>query len=176
MRPDPRALGVYLWRSAMTEGIAASVFAKVARAEWATTEDRRTASTFSEQEHEHSELLRALAKEYVSTRPDEALRQLYVPAEPDVAIVGVNQAERMSLKGFAHMIDLGIRLKHGAMISAYARIAEEEITHLAWSTRLLPLLRQDPDRRARIRAYLRQHPIAVEYRRVAQERPWQVPS
>lgn len=170
---DPRRLGVYLWRSAQTEGIAASVFAKVSRESWIAVEDKITAGVFAEQEHQHSEMLRALAKEFIPTRPDDALRTLFVPAEPDVALVGVNQAERMSLQGFGHMVELGIKLKHPAMVKAYGTIASEEISHLAWSTRLLPLLRRDPSRRERIRAYLRSHPIAVEYRRVAQERPWQ---
>ena len=170
MTCDLRRLGIYLWRSAQTEGVAASVFARASRESWLSTEDRDIAAGFAHQENEHAKMLRDLAKEYLPTRPDQASRPLFVMAEPDVAIVGVNQAERMSLRGFGHMIDLGIRLKHAAMVRAYGIIASEELGHLAWSTRLLPLLRRDAGRRERIRAYLRTHPVAPEYRR--QERPW----
>lgn len=172
MRYNPHRLGVYLWRSSYTENIACSVFEKLARWDWLDREERAQAATFAAEELNHSVMLRRLAKEILPQRPDADLRPLTVPRDPWTALAGVSQAERLSLAGFVHMIELGTRLRHSDMVRAYGQILAEEFPHLAWGRSVLKRIRLDDGKRRDVQAYLATHPIAAEYRQVATERPW----
>lgn len=165
-------LGVYLWRSSLTEQIAAATFQKLARWPRLSEAEQATARLFAEQERNHAELLRALGQEWIPERPDQYLRPLHVPEEPWLLLAGVHQAERISLVGFGHMATLGHRIGHGVLTAVYELILREERAHLAWGQPLVRRLIRDPEIGAGMQAYRRSHPIAREYRAVSQERPW----
>ena len=171
-QPFEVRLGVYLWRSSLTEQIAAATFEKLARWEHLLEPERAIAGLFAAQERHHAEILRALGREYFPERPDAFLRPLRVPEEPWLLLVGVHQAERISLAGFAHMIALGRRLGHAPLTAAYELITCEERAHLAWGEPLVRRLIRDPHIGPGMLAYRQLHPIAREYRAVRQERPW----
>ena len=172
-QPFEIRLGVYLWRSSLTEQIAAATFQKLAR--WAplSRAEQATARIFAEQERNHAELLRALGQEWIRERPDGFLRPLHVPEDPAQLLVGVHQAERLSLAGFAHMAALGRRIGHGVLTAVYDLILREERAHLAWGRPLVRRLVRDPEIGPGMQAYRRLHPIAREYRAVGRERPWE---
>jgi hypothetical protein len=172
-QPFEVRLGVYLWRSAMTEQIAAATFQKLARWPKLSEAEQATARLFAEQERNHAELLRALGQEWIKARPDAYLRALQVPAEPALLLAGVHQAERISLAGFGHMAALGRRLGHPVLTAVYELIVREEQAHLTWGRPLVRRLLRDPEIRPGMRAYRRLHPIAREYRAVRLERPWE---
>lgn len=165
-------LGVYLWRSSLTEQIACGVFEKLSRWDWLPIADRAQAQRFADEEHSHSVLLRDLAKDIYPGRPDEHIRALKVPANVWQALAGVVQAERMSFPGFDHMVELGRRIQNADLVYAYQRISEDEQGHLVWGKDVMLRFRQDPVIHRDVMAYLRTHPIAEEYRQVAKERPW----
>ena len=171
-QPFEVRLGVYLWRSSLTEQIAAATFEKLARWEHLLEPERAIAGLFAAQERHHAEILRALGREYLPERPDAFLRPLRVPEEPWLLLAGVHQAERISLIGFGHMVALGRRLGHSVLTAAYELILREERAHLAWGQPLVRRLIRDPEIGPGMRAYRRLHPIAREYRAVRQERPW----
>src|SRR6266404_5615347 len=112
MKVNEFKLGVYLWRSSYTENIACSVFEKLARWDWLDRTERDSAREFSAQELNHAQMLRQLGKEFIKYRPSDHLRALYVPSDPWTALAGVSQAERLSLDGFVHMVELGTRMRH----------------------------------------------------------------
>lgn len=168
-------LGVYLWRSSLTEQIAAGVFEKLARWDWLEMADRARAGEFAGQESTHASLLRGLAKDLYHARPDEHLRALKVPSNVWQALAGVVQAERMSFPGFQHMVDLGRELEHEELVAAYQQITTDEAQHLVWGKGVMDRFRREPEIHRDVMAYLKTHPIAEEYRQVARERPWRCP-
>jgi hypothetical protein len=171
-QPFELRLGVYLWRSSLTEQIAAATFQKLARWDRLSEAEQATARLFAEQERNHAELLRALGQEWIAERPDRFLRSLHVPEEPALLLAGVHQAERISLAGFEQMVELGRRIGHGVLRTVYELILREERAHLAWGQPLVRRLLHDPEIGPGMRAYRRLHPISREYRAVRQERPW----
>ena len=172
-QPFEIRLGVYLWRSSLTEQIAAATFEKLARWGRLSGLEQSVARLFAAQERHHAELLRGLGQECIPERPDAFLRALRVPEEPWLLLVGVHQAERLSLAGFVHMAALGRERGHGALTVAYELILREERTHLAWGRPLVRRLLKDPECGPAMQSYRRLHPIAREYRAVRQERPWE---
>lgn len=171
-QPFETRLGVYLWRSSLTERIAAATFQKLARWGHLSDAERATARIFADQERNHAELLRALGREWLPDRPDGFLRTLHVPEDPAQLLVGVHQAERLSLAGFEQMAALGRRLGHGILTAVYELILREELAHLEWGRPVVRRLLRDPEIGPGMQAYRRLHPIAREYRAVSQERPW----
>ena len=171
-QPFEVRLGVYLWRSSLTEQIAAATFQKLARWARLSEAEQATARLFAEQERNHAELLRALGQEWIPERPDRFLRPLHVPEDPALLLAGVHQAERISLAGFEHMIELGRRIGAGVLTAVYELILREERAHLAWGRPLVRRLLRDPEIGTGMQAYRRLHPIAREYRAVRLERPW----
>lgn len=165
-------LGVYLWRSSLTEQVAAGCFEKCARWDYLSAAEQAMARLFAQQERDHATLLKALGQEYIRERPDRFLRHLGVPDDPWTILIGVSQAERISFVGFEKMAALGRRLGHDGMVAAYERITREEREHLAWGRPLIRRIFADPRYRESARTYAKTHPIAREYRAVRQERPW----
>ena len=171
-QPFEVRLGVYLWRSSLTEQIATATFQKLARWSRLSEAEQATARLFAEQERNHAELLHALGREWLTERPDRFLRPLHVPEEPWLLLAGVHQAERISLAGFGHMAALGRQMGHGVLTAVYELILREERAHLAWGQPLVRRLIRDPAIGPGMQAYRRLHPIAREYRAVREERPW----
>jgi hypothetical protein len=176
MTPDPRELGLFLWRNSISERVAVGVFQRLRLGQLLRPEERQPLERFIADEIRHGDQLRACARQYLPARPDAAAPIVVTAGMPEpLAFAVVAIGERLSAPAFGVARDVFADLGDGETSGVYRRIVLEEAEHIAWGKGVLArIYREGGPAAEAILAYRRSHASAEQYRATRPDREWLV--